>query len=182
MSKVILRSVKDNDYPQILKIMNYEVENETALYRIQPFTLEEIKENTESVLKRNDPYFIACHEDDEDTVLGHGYVHPWNPKLGYRYTTELTIYLDRSHSGKGIGSLMMRSLMEACKGRYRALISGVCTSNKASIALHKKFNFEQVGFLKNVGFKFGKWLDVHYYEFLLTEQAEIEQLDANKAS
>lgn len=81
---------------------------------------------------------------------------------------ETTVYLSPAVVGRGIGTLLMKNLIEECRlSEYKALIACITEGNSESMALHKKLGFKQVSFFEKVGFKFGRWLNVIDYELLL---------------
>ena len=105
---------------------------------------------------------------DQDEVVGYCYAHTWKERSAYRYTLETTVYLSPGHTGKGIGMLLMKKLIGACRENgYRALIACITEGNEASNILHEKLGFKQVSHFKKVGLKFDRWLDVADYELLL---------------
>lgn len=80
---------------------------------------------------------------------------------------ELSIYLTSKHRGAGIGSLLMEEIItRAKKHRFHAIIGGITTGNTGSVRLHEKFGFHHAGHLREVGYKFGKWHNVDYYQLL----------------
>ena len=88
--------------------------------------------------------------------------------MGYRFTTENSVYVATKYRGKGIGKLLLAPLIEAARKRgLHAIIAAIDADNDISIRLHARFGFEKVGHFKRVGFKFNRWLDVVYMELLL---------------
>jgi len=104
-------------------------------------------------------------------VVGYSCLNPFREKAAYCLTTELSIYISKEHRGKGIGtSLMEEILKRATKIGFHVVISGITGGNQASVKLHEKFGFEFAGCLKEVGFKFGEWQDVHFYQLMIEPQ------------
>jgi phosphinothricin acetyltransferase len=88
--------------------------------------------------------------------------------MGYRFTTENSVYVAADQRGKGIGKLLLAPLIEAARSRgFHTIIAAIDADNEASIRLHARFGFQHVGRFKQVGFKFERWLDVAYMELLL---------------
>jgi phosphinothricin acetyltransferase len=88
--------------------------------------------------------------------------------MGYRFTTENSIYVAADQRGKGIGKALMIPLIAGARERnLHAILAVIDAQNDVSVRLHAKFGFETVGHFKEVGFKFGRWLDVIYMELLL---------------
>lgn len=86
----------------------------------------------------------------------------------YKYTVEHSAYVHKDHRGLGLGRQIMKSLIAAAQeNNVHALIGGIDTTNVGSIALHEGLGFKHVGTLPQVGYKFGRWLDLSFYQLLL---------------
>jgi L-amino acid N-acyltransferase YncA len=98
-------------------------------------------------------------------VLGWGSLSPYHPRAAYRFTVENSIYVHHQHQRCGIGSLLLRELIDRSRILgHRAIIAVIDSEQSGSITLHTKFKFEKVGHFKQVGFKYGRWLDVIYLQ------------------
>jgi phosphinothricin acetyltransferase len=101
-------------------------------------------------------------------VLGWSALNPFHARVGYRFTSENSIYVAPEARGKGLGKLLLGPLIEGAKARgLHAIIAVIDATNEASIRLHAGFGFEKVGHFRETGFKFGRWLDVVYMEKLV---------------
>jgi phosphinothricin acetyltransferase len=101
-------------------------------------------------------------------VVGWGSLSAYHERSAYRNTVENSVYVHHEFHRRGIGSMILRDLIERSRAiRHRAIIAGIDAEQIASVALHEKFGFEKVGHFKQLGFKFGRWLDVIYMELLL---------------
>jgi phosphinothricin acetyltransferase len=101
--------------------------------------------------------------------VGWGSLSAYHARSAYRRTVENSVYVHHDYHGRGIGSLLLEDLIRrARKAGHRVIIAAIDAEQPASIALHSKFDFKHVGHFKQVGFKFGHWLDVVYMELLLT--------------
>jgi phosphinothricin acetyltransferase len=104
------------------------------------------------------PYLVA---ESDGAIAGYGYATRYRPRGAYRFTLEDSIYLDPVHTGKGVGSGLLRQIIEACEvwgaRQLIAVIGG--SDNAASIALHAKLGFRHAGLLRSAGYKFGRWAD-----------------------
>jgi phosphinothricin acetyltransferase len=108
------------------------------------------------------PWFVAAQGGE---VVGYAYATKWNGRSAYRFSTEVTVYLDHGRGGRGIGSNLYHHLLPALQSRgIHVAIGGIALPNTASVALHRKFGFEQVAEFREVGFKFGRWIDVGYWQ------------------
>ena len=154
------------DLPGILEIYNEAVLNTTASYDYEPRTLEQRLTWFEDHQKQNYPVFVA--ENDQRQIAGWSALNPFHARPGYRFTAENSVYVAADARGRGIGKLLMPPLIAAARQRrLRAIIAAIDAQNEVSIRLHAGFGFEKVACLKQVGFKFGRWLDVVYMELLL---------------
>ena len=110
-------------------------------------------------MARDLPYLVA---DVEGRVVGYAYAGPYRPRSAYRFTLEDSIYLERAATGRGIGRQLLDALIEGTTALgYRQMLAVIGDSgNRASIALHARAGFREVGVMRDVGFKFGGWLDV----------------------
>ena len=103
------------------------------------------------------------------TVAGYAYATKWRVRHAYRFSAESSVYLAPASAGKGIGSTLYRALLDRLRdGGYHLAIGGIALPNAASIALHEKLGFEKVAQFREVGFKFGSWTDVGYWQLSLT--------------
>jgi phosphinothricin acetyltransferase len=154
------------DLPGILEIYNDAVLNTTATYDCEPRTLEHRLAWFEEHAKNNYPVYVA--EDGLGRIVGWSALNAYHARAGYRFTTENSVYVAADHRGCGIGKRLMPPLVIAARERgLHAILAGIDAENDASIRLHASFGFVQVGCFKQVGFKFGRWLDVIYMELLL---------------
>ena len=150
----------------VLEILNEAIVNSTALYDYKPRTLESM-ESWFSVKAKNNFPVIGC-VSDEGQLLGFASYGTFRAWPAYKYTVEHSVYIHKDHRGKGIGSSLMKRLIEmARKQQYHSLIGGVDASNASSVLLHEKLGFKLAGTLPQVGFKFGRWLDLAFYQLLL---------------
>lgn len=156
------------DLPGILEIYNEAVLNTTASYDDEPRTLEHRLAWYQEHVKNNFPIFVA--DNDQGRLAGWSALNQFHARAGYRFTSENSIYVAADQRGCGVGRLLMPPLVTAARARgLRAILAAIDAENEASIRLHASFGFVKVGCLKEVGFKFGRWLDVVYMELLLRD-------------
>jgi len=161
-----VRSASRDDLPAILEIYNEAVLNTTATYDYEPRTLEHRVAWFEDHEKSNYPMFVAVN--DAGRVVGWSALNRYHDRKGYQFSTENSVYVAADQRGKGIGKLLLAPLIEAARQRgLHAILAGIDAENEASIRLHASFGFVKVAHFKQVGFKFGRWLDVVYLELLL---------------
>jgi len=161
-----IRAATRSDLPGILEIYNEAVLNTTATYDYEPVTLEERAGWFEDHVRTNHPVFVA--ERGDGHIVGWSALNQFRPRPGFRFTTESSVYVAAGYRGQGIGRLLMPPLIESArKLGMRAILAGIDAENEASLRLHAAYGFQQAACLKQVGFKFGRWLDLVYLELLL---------------
>jgi len=140
--------------------------NTTASYDYEPRTIEQRTAWYEERVKEG--YAVLVASATNGRVFGWAALNPFHARVGYRFTSENSVYIAADQRGKGIGTLLMPPLLEAARARkLHAIIAAIDADNEASIRLHARFAFEKVALLKEVGFKFNRWLDVVYMQRLL---------------
>lgn len=161
---LIIRDAKESDLGAINDIYNHYVPHSTCTYQEEPESLESRQQWFRHHGEKH-PVIVA---EAEGQVIGWGSLSPYHPRSAYRHTVENSVYVHHQCHRCGIGSRLMRELIERarCAG-HRVIIAGIDAEQPASVALHTKFRFEKVGHMKQVGFKFSRWLDVIYMELLL---------------
>ena len=160
----IVRPVTLADAEAITTIYNHYIKETTITFEVEPITAEEMASRIREI-SAHFPYFVY---EEEGKVLGYCYAHLWKQRAAYSKTLETTIYLDKDAIGRGIGSLMVKHLIELCREQgYHALIACITEGNEASVRMHEKLGFKQVSEFKEVGQKFGRWLGVVDLEYIL---------------
>lgn len=165
-NEVLVRPATANDLPAILAIYNDAVLTTTATYDLEPRTLEHRATWFEDHQRANLPVFVAGTADGE--VIGWSALNRYHERFGYRFTVENSIYVAAAHRGRGVGRRLLAPLVEAAQERgLHVILAGIDAQNVASLRLHAAFGFEQVAHFREVGHKFGRWLDVIYLQRLL---------------
>ena len=160
-----VRPVRPEDAAAILEIYNDAIINTTAVYSYDPVTLENRIEWLEAKARDGWPVFVA---EDAGQVVGFSAYGPFRAWPAYLHTIENSIYVHPSRRGQGIGKLLIPPLIEAARAhQMHAMIAGIDAANEASARLHAHFGFEKVAHFREVGFKFGRWLDLTFMELLL---------------
>jgi L-amino acid N-acyltransferase YncA len=146
------------DLPAINDIYNYYVAHSTCTYQEE---LEPLAGREAWFVKHGPEHPATVAVDPGGTVVGWGSLSPFHPRSAYRFTVENSIYLRHDIRGRGVGRLMLADLIDRARAiGHHAIIAGIDADQTASIGLHRRLGFEHVGHLKQVGFKFGRWLDV----------------------
>jgi len=167
-----IRPATSADLPHILEIYNEVVLNTTATYDYEIQSLETRTAWFEEHVRDNYPIFLA--QDDAGRVVGWSSLSKFRPRVGYRFTAEDSVYVAADQRGQGIGKQLLPPLVKAARGLgLRAIIAGIDADGQASLRLHAHFGFQPVAHLKQVGWKFGRWLDVIYMELLFDGAQQI---------
>ena len=161
----MIRNVKVEDAKEIVDIYNHYILNTNVTFEVEALASGEMAKRIEKKTKDN-PWIVY---EEDNKILGYAYVGEFRERMAYKFTKEVTIYLDKSVVKRGIGTKLMEALIERCKKEYdiHTLISVVTVPKASSISIHKKFGFERVGYFKEVGFKNNKWLDVEYLQLMI---------------
>lgn len=160
-----IREATTEDLPAILDIYNDAILHTTAVYDYEPHTLEMRYEWFAMKQQQAMPVFVAT---DDAIIVGFSSIGPFRPWAGYKYSVENSIYVKDGQRGKGIGKLLMQPLIDAARAKQlHTLVAGIDAENKLSIDFHKQFGFEEVGYLKQIGWKFDRWLDLVFMQLIL---------------
>lgn len=156
----IVREATVADLTQIAEIYNFYILNSVITFDVEQQDVEEWKSKFEYLEGLKLPFIVA--QSPAGQVLGFAYLAPWRQKAAYRRTAENSIYLKPSARGKRIGTQLMKELLaRGQKAGLREVVAVISDKGtEASIAMHKKFGFEEHGRLAKVGFKLGKWVGV----------------------
>lgn len=159
-----LRDATEADLPAIREIFNHWIEASTASFR----TSADTEEQTRRWFEGRGPEHPVIVAENEGSVLGWASLSPHKSTGGYRHTVELSVYLREDTRGRGLGrALLGELLVRARAAGHHAVLAGVCTEQADSMRLHEAMGFTKVAHLREVGFKFGRWLDVAYFEKVL---------------
>ncbi len=159
----------------ILDIFNEVIRNSTALYDYQQRDLDSMRGWFEGKEKNEFP--VIGIENSDDELLGFGSYGTFRAWPAYKYTVEHSIYIHKDYRGHGLGRVLMQELIATARQKeLHSMIGGIDASNTGSIALHEKLGFKHAGTLYQVGFKFGRWLDLAFYQLLLdTPEYPVEE-------
>lgn len=156
----------DQNAPAILAIFNDAIANSTALYEYQPRTMDTMRAWFDAKAKGNFP--VLGLEDENGTLMGFASYGAFRAFAAYKYTVEHSVYVDQRYRGRGVGRHLLGEIVDAAKAQhYHMMIGGIDAENAASIALHKSLGFTHCASIKQAGFKFGRWLDLEFYQLLL---------------
>ncbi|MFN8049580.1 MAG: N-acetyltransferase family protein [Ancrocorticia sp.] len=165
-----IRHATFDDLEAILEIYNDAVINTVAIWNEQTVDLQDRRE---WLIQHQDyGYPVLVGVDDNDDVLGYATFGDWRPWEGYRHSVEHSVYVRSDRRGGGIGKRLMRELIDCARttGKH-VMVAGIEASNEGSIRLHKKLGFQEIGTLREVGSKFGRWLDLTFMQLILDDAA-----------
>ena len=162
----LIRPASAADVEAVRAIRNAAIRDTTALWTGVELTPEAAQEWLQEHLDR-DAMLVAAIDG---VVVGYAGFGPWRAKEGYRFTVDDSIYLSEAAQGRGIGRALLEALIERARGQgMHVMIADIETGNTGSIVLHEKLGFEQVGTIREVGTKFGRWLDLTILALDLTK-------------
>ncbi len=150
----------------ILAILNDAILNSTVLYEYRPRTPDAM--TGWFAAKAAGGYPVIGIEDAGGELLGFASYGAFRPHAAYKYSVEHSLYVRADRRGRGVGTLLLQALVARARGQgYHLLVGGIDAANHASIRLHEKHGFALAGTLRQAGFKFGRWLDLAFYQLLL---------------
>ena len=152
-----IRLAELSDAAAIAEIYNYEVLSGVATFDLVPKSLEEQRDWLRDRLGVL-PCIVAV---EDDVVVGWACLSKYRDRPAYRTSVENSVYVHPDHQGRGVGNLLMSELVKlADEHGFHATFARIAGDNPASVALHAKYDFQLVGVEKEVGRKFGRWLDI----------------------
>jgi phosphinothricin acetyltransferase len=151
---------------QILAIFNDAIATSTALYDYQPRAIASMESWFRTKEAGRFPVIGAV--DDAGTLLGFASYGTFRAWPAYKYSVEHAVYVHQAHRGQGLGKELMQHLIAvAADQQYHVMVGGIDATNAGSIRLHEKLGFRHAGTIEHAGFKFGRWLDLAFWQLLL---------------
>jgi phosphinothricin acetyltransferase len=166
----ILDATEDDLLP-VLGIYNEAVANTTAIWNENQVELEDLRHWLGQKRQQGFPVLVA--KLDGDKTVGFASFGDWRAWDGYRHTVELSVYVHKDVRGRGIGTALIRELLNRARslGKH-VVIAGIEASNETSIRMHAGLGFEDAGHLREVGTKFGRWLDLRFMQIVLDDNTD----------
>jgi len=156
-----IRAATLADAASIARIYNHYVRDTVVTFEEQEVSSEQMSARLAAIAAASMPWLLA---ERAGTIVGYAYADKWKRRSAYRHSAETTIYLDPVHIGAGVGRRLYGHLLDRLQDSAHVVISGIALPNVASVALHENFGFVKVAHFKEVGFKFGRWIDVGYWQ------------------
>lgn len=159
VNSLLLRPSTPADLPAITSIYGWHVSHGTGTFELEPPPLDEMSRRRDEVLARGLPWLVA---EQRGEVAGYAYANPFRPRLAYRFALEDSIYLAPDARRQGLGSLLLSELIARCQALGARQMFAVIgdSANAASVAVHRRCGFSDVGIMRSAGWKFERWLDV----------------------
>jgi phosphinothricin acetyltransferase len=159
--RMTVRDSRDSDVPAMLAIYLHHIRRGVDpgldVGEFEPPDAEDLKRRRKNMQKRKMPHIVA---EESGVVLGYAYAVPFRKRPAYRYAIKHSIYVHNDHLRRGVGQLLMGALIDSCAAAgFRQMIGYIDAANQASLKLHERFGFRQVGYLPSIGYKFGHWTD-----------------------
>lgn len=144
--------------PSVQAIYSHYVLHDLCSFEEEVPTVDQMQARRTEVLRHGLPYLVAVKDGE---VVGYAYASPYRARSAYRHTVEDSIYVAQGMHGHGVGKALLQAVIAHCtEGGFMQMVAVVGNSaNAGSQGLHERLGFESVGVLRNVGFKFGQWVD-----------------------
>ena len=153
-----IRDAAEPDLPGLLQIYNEVIAASTAVFSEEPVTLEDRLQWWRARVAQGYPVLVAA---DSSGVAGFATFGDFRTWPGYRYTVEHSVHVRPDLRGRGIGTQLVQELLARAQASGKhVMVAGIDTANTGSIRLHERLGFERTGQMREVGFKFGRWLDL----------------------
>lgn len=168
MTAVQIRDADDSDLPAITEIHNHTVVHTTAIWNEDAVDVADRAAWLADRTARGYPVIVAV---DDSGLVGYASYAQWRPHSGYKHTVEHSVYVRGDQRGRGIGKTLMAELIERARAAgIHVMIGGIESGNVASIVLHERLGFAEVGRMPQVGAKFGRWLDLSMLQLVLDDR------------
>ncbi len=161
----MIREARRDDVSAILEIYNHAIVNTTAVYRYKPLTMEDRLAWFDGKVADGLPLLVY---EVDGAVIGFATYGPFRPWPAYKYTVEHSVYVHPAHQGKRVGTELLAALIEVADEKgYATMVAGIDAGNEASRVLHERLGFKECGRIERAGYKFGRWLDLAFYQLQL---------------
>lgn len=158
-----IRPYRDGDEVAVADIYRHYILHTTVTFEEEPLTPQAMRERIVGCLNAGHPWLVL--EDEAGVVQGYAYAGPYHHRAAYRHTVESSVYLRDGQQAQGWGRALYSALLDHLgQANRHVVLAKVALPNPASMALHQAMGFTQVGQLHEVGFKFGRWIDLVIFE------------------
>lgn len=170
----MIRDALESDSKAISEIYNHYICHTVVSFEEHEIDQAEISNRVNSVLSAGLWWLVA---EEAGRVIGYAYAYAsrWKERSAYLKTVEVSVYLHPDYSGKGYGTSLYKELFTRLRDEgFHVAIGGIALPNPSSVKLHEKFGMEKVAHFREVGYKFGQWVDVGYWQVQLADKEYIE--------
>ncbi|KAG1107718.1 hypothetical protein G6F42_016263 [Rhizopus arrhizus] len=171
-----IRAAVESDIPQILEIYNERIANSTCLFMYDQVSLDNRLTWFMETKAKGYPVIVAA-EKETNKAIAYANYGGFRPHTAFVLTTEISLYIHQEHQRRGLGAVMLKEMMRIAKEmNFRNIMAGSTAENEGSVILFSKFGFKKVGHLHDVGYKFGRYLDVVFLEYITGVQVPEGQI------
>lgn len=165
-TRITIRAATEEDASGIVAIYNHFVVHTVVTFEEHVIDAIEMLRRMQGVWIASLPWLVA---EEAGRVIGYAYASKWKERSGYRFSVEATVYCAPDATGRGVGTRLYAGLFPMLRDRgVHAVMGGIALPNEGSVALHEKFGMKKVAHFEQTGFKFDGWIDVGYWEVLLS--------------
>lgn len=161
----MIRRAEHSDLCAILEIYNDAIVNTAAVYDYKPHTIEDRISWYEKKISEGYPVLVF---EENGLAVGFATFGSFRPWPAYKYTIEHSVYVRKDKRGKRIGTALLQELIKIANLQgYATMVAGIDSTNEGSKLMHEKLGFSHCGTIRKAGYKFGKWLDLSFYQYHL---------------
>jgi len=162
---MIIRQFKAGDEYAIRDIYNYYIENTIVTFEEEPLSAQQMRERIDSYMESY-PWFVCVIND---VVVGYSYASKFHQRSAYRHTAELTVYICKGFERRGIGRQLYEPLIRHLQTvECHVMLAAISLPNEGSVGLHEMLGFSKVAHFSQVGHKLGQWVDVGYWQKVIS--------------
>jgi phosphinothricin acetyltransferase len=171
---LVVRPAGAADAAAVAAVYNHYVRETTVTFEEEEVSPSEIARRIREVEAASLPWLVA---ERGTRLVGYAYAGKWHSRSAYRFSAEITVYVDPGHARTGVGSGLYDRLLPMLEARgIRAIMAGIALPNEPSVALHERFGLSKVAHFAEVGFKFDRWIDVGYWQRLFQARPPAQRL------
>jgi phosphinothricin acetyltransferase len=160
-----IRPATSADAARICTIYNHYIATTTISFEEEPVQEDDMAQRIADVASSKLPWLVML---DGDKLIGYAYATKWRARAAYRFAVESSVYFDPEYAGQGLGRELYEALLAELRQReLHLVIGGIAQPNEASVRLHERLGFQKVAHFSEVGLKFGRWVDVGYWQLKL---------------
>lgn len=159
-----VRQATAGDAEKICEIYNWYVANTIITFELEPILATEMQQRISEKLQK----FEWLVGEQSGEIIGYAYAGTFRARAAYDHTVESSIYLDHTKTGQGFGVMLYQALIDRCRELgFKEMIGGAALPNAASVRIHEYLGFEKIGVFARVGYKFGEYIDVGFWQLRL---------------